>query len=204
VAGAACLWAGGELIHNEAIALAKAAVGAAPEDGAPTEPPVATGPHLPPATTTAVAPAPEIAPKARPHAGRERTRQAVPKTVCPWCSAEIPTQTPTCPECHASLGESNVAALGIPGVTEVQPSLLKYLEESRTGKRRGGILRAVLSSSTPSAPASTVLPSDASALRPPSAAIRAEMARLDAEIAQGQPEPPEPPKPAEPPAPPAP
>ncbi|HEX7491998.1 MAG TPA: hypothetical protein VF337_09885 [Candidatus Limnocylindrales bacterium] len=189
--GAACLWAGGELIHKEALAIRSVA---APEatDAAFVES------QAPVDDLSSPEP---IAAETRTRAQGKRSRRDTSKTVCPWCSAEVPAQAQTCPECQASLGESDVVGLGIPGLTEVQPSLRKYLEESRAGKKRGGILRTVFSGSDSGAPVSTIPPSDAAAILPPSARIKAEMARLDAEIASGrewQQEPSEPPEPTPP------
>jgi hypothetical protein len=200
VAGAACLWAGGELIHSEAAAVAAQAPGqaavAAPAATAYAEPhapaemaaspaEMAASPVETPAAAAAVAPPTEATAKSRARNGRKRAHPDAPTAVCPWCSAEVPAQAQTCPECQAVLGESDIAAFGIPGVTEVQPSLRKYMEDARAGKRRGGILHTVFGSSDSGAPVSTVSASDPSALRAPNAEIRAEMARLDAEIAEG-------------------
>ncbi|HEX7496372.1 MAG TPA: hypothetical protein VF349_07040, partial [Candidatus Limnocylindrales bacterium] len=70
-----------------------------------------------------------------------------------------------------------------PGLTEVSPELRAYVEEVRAGRKKRSSLSILFNS--PSAPPAADLTglSEPGALRPPSAAVRAEMLRLDAEIA---------------------
>jgi hypothetical protein len=103
---------------------------------------------------------------------------------CPWCSARLPAGASTCPACHATIDpDETTDAVHLPGLTEVSPELRAYAEEVRAGKKKRSSLSIVLNSpSAPQAAALTEL-SEPDALRPPSAAVRAEMLRLDAEIA---------------------
>ena len=138
------------------------------------------------------------APTAEP--AEERRKGTAPGRTCAWCSAAIGTSDALCPNCGATLDSTAADAMAIPGLTELQPRLRRYDEEARTGKRKRQSLLAMILSD---APIPTVVdapqPSDADALRPPSAAVRAEMARLDEDIATGgAPEPPDGPGPEAP------
>lgn len=212
VAGAVCLVIGGELVYRETAASDTPAVASEAYAESHTEVPITTEAYAEshtgaPMTTEAfespTAVSVETAPKARPRAVAKRGRQASPKTICPWCSADVPADAQTCPACLATLKEADVVSLSIPGVTEVQPTLRKYLEDSRAGKKKVGVLQTVFGKSDSSAPVSNIAPSDESALRPPSAEIKLEMARLDLEILErqaGLPETPGEPEPTAPPA----
>jgi hypothetical protein len=216
VAGAVCLVIGGELVYREAAAsdtaADTAAVATEPYAESLARAPMTTEPYAEPQagapmTTEAFEPPTAVsvdaAPKARPRAVGKRGHQASPKTICPWCSADVPADAQTCTTCLATLKEADAVALPIPGVTEVQPTLRKYLEDSRAGKKKVGVLQTVFGKSDSSAPVSNVAPSDESALRPPSAEIKLEMARLDLEILErqaGLPETPGEPEPSAPPA----
>ena len=211
LAGAACLWAGGELIHGEAVAVGSVAGHtqtpqlswepcAAPTS---TEPPAAT-PRLasaspagsPPQTTLSAVP-PAIAATPSPQApgptaergrGKSRKKAKVPEGLCPWCSAAVPPNSESCPSCHAALDATAAGSVSIPGVTEVAPSLQEYDRQARRGKKTS-LLSMIFSDPPLPGPAASlsdsVSPSDAAAVRPPSPELRAEMARLDAEIAAG-------------------
>jgi hypothetical protein len=103
---------------------------------------------------------------------------------CPWCSARVPAGALTCPACHATIDpDETTQAIHLPGLTEVSPELRAYAEQVRAGRKKRNSLSILLNS--PSAPRAADLPdlSEPDALRPPSAAVRAEMLRLDAEIA---------------------
>jgi hypothetical protein len=103
---------------------------------------------------------------------------------CPWCSARVPAGASTCPACHATVDPAETTdAIHLPGLTEVSPELRAYAEQVRAGKKKRSSLSVLLNSS--STPQAADLPdsSEPDALRPPSAAVRAEMLRLDAEIA---------------------
>ncbi|MGZ6273117.1 MAG: hypothetical protein ACXWM8_02330, partial [Candidatus Limnocylindrales bacterium] len=103
---------------------------------------------------------------------------------CPWCSARVPAGVSTCPACKARVdGDTSVEAVRLPGLTEVSPSLRAYAEKVRTVKPRRSLRTLLLGQ--PGTPAPTIVPdpSEPDALRPPNEAVRAEMARLDEEIA---------------------
>jgi hypothetical protein len=101
---------------------------------------------------------------------------------CPWCSARVPVGVSTCPACQATINAGATAEVHLAGVTEVAPELRAYAEQVRTGKPTRGLLSTLFSS--PGDPAAGAPdPGELAALQPPSAAVRAEMARIDAEIA---------------------
>jgi hypothetical protein len=103
------------------------------------------------------------------------------ESTCPWCSAKIPANATTCPECHATI-DSELLADNVPvaGLTEIPPELRAYA--ARGGKRkRKSLWRALRNDSEE---VTFVLgPSNENAYRPPSPEVRAEMARIDREIA---------------------
>jgi hypothetical protein len=103
---------------------------------------------------------------------------------CPWCSARVPAGASTCPACQATIDPDEATdSIHLPGLTEVSPELRAYAEQVRAGRKKRSSLSILLNSpSTPRAPDLPEL-SEPEALRPPSAAVRAEMLRLDAEIA---------------------
>jgi hypothetical protein len=102
---------------------------------------------------------------------------------CPWCSAELPTAVATCPSCGAALTPTPTAQAGIPGLTEVPPELLRYAKEARTNKKRPSLLTMIFSGpDSPTVPDEPPL-GDGDALRPPSAAVKAEMDRIEYENA---------------------
>lgn len=111
-------------------------------------------------------------------------RRSATDRDCPWCSARVPAGASTCPACHAIVDPAETTdAIHLPGLTEVSPELRAYAEQARAGKKKRSSLSILLNSS--STPPAADLPdsSEPDALRPPSAAVRAEMLRLDAEIA---------------------
>jgi cytochrome c553 len=62
--------------------------------------------------------------------------QATTGPRCPWCSAPIPPDATTCPSCHAALASSiREDTPGIPGVTEVDATLLAYKPATRKPQR---------------------------------------------------------------------
>jgi len=133
-------------------------------------------------------PPPQAMPKPAAASRRRNSRRqpAIPGRVCSWCSAAVPADAITCPNCRATLAEPGADAIPIPGLTELPPELLRYAEKARTTKKRTSVLGLIFSGS-PTPTATNAPPStDAAALQPPSAALRAEMARLDEEIAAGQ------------------
>ncbi|HEY5487387.1 MAG TPA: hypothetical protein VIK06_07060 [Candidatus Limnocylindrales bacterium] len=164
----------------------------------PTAAPVAaidsaTSVQLEPAT--AYSPASAVA-GARPEfpvvapGGRKPPRKAVSKTVtemsCQWCSALVPVGATSCPTCNVPLVASDTGSMTIPGVTEVSPELRAYASQARSGTKRPSLLKTIFSDTPVPQAIDTPPPSDAAALRPPSRELRAEMARLDAEIAAGR------------------
>jgi len=104
--------------------------------------------------------------------------------VCPWCSARI-AAAPTCSECGAIL-DTERGAEGVAGVTEVSPELLEYVARTKRKPKRRSVLLQALGVEALRKEAASDAPVSAmeSALRPPSAEVRAEMARIDAEIAR--------------------
>ena len=104
--------------------------------------------------------------------------------VCPWCSARI-AAAPTCPECGAILDKESEAE-GVVGVTEVSPELLEYVARTKRKLKRRSVLLQALGVEALRKDTEVDVPVSAleSALRPPSAEVRAEMARIDAEIAR--------------------
>jgi hypothetical protein len=210
VAGAAFVWLGGELIHREAIATGLGdtyrqagmtpAVYEAPADPAApidlavaAEAPDAPIPAAPAAPAAPAVPAAPAAPPASPAPAApvetrgkkgSRKKAAGPQRLCPWCSTSIPASATTCPNCQAIVDTADGDSIALAGVTEVSPALQRYAEKARSGKRTS--LLSMIFSDPPMPPVMNAPePSDADALRPPSAALKAEMARLDAEIAAG-------------------
>jgi hypothetical protein len=75
--------------------------------------------------------------------------------------------------------------MSIPGLTEVPPALRRYAEDAKSGKKRQSLLKMILDDEPIPPAIDAPAPSDEDALRPPSAAVRAEMARFDMDIAAG-------------------
>ena len=118
--------------------------------------------------------------------GRRRSRKgaaAAADRLCPWCSAAVRASDAVCPSCGATLDGAAADRMAIPGLTEVPPALRRYAENAKSGKKRQSLLKMILSDEPIPPAIDAPLPSDEDALRPPSAALRAEMARLDLDIA---------------------
>jgi hypothetical protein len=192
LAGAVCLAVGAELLHGDAVARATAGAAAAtdfttaapnwPESaqaGSPPRPPDAVAT---PAVTASTPQSPQ--PAQSRGRGSSRQRPAVSQRVCQWCSAAVPAKAEFCPTCHATLN-APADSVAIPGLTEVPPHLKAYVSETGSRKKRRSLLSMMLNSTSIPEATAAPPPSDAAALRPPSPEIRAEMARLDAEIATG-------------------
>ncbi len=128
---------------------------------------------------------------------------------CPWCSARIPIEATTCPECHATVDRGLGEGTPISGLTQVSPELQAYSAQLKSKRKPKSLFRRVLGTEPREAPLAFE-PSSATALLPPSPEVRAEMARIDAETTgptlAGEPKPtpsepspkPEPDLPAEP------
>ena len=108
--------------------------------------------------------------------------QTAPDVACPWCSAQIPAGSEVCPICGAALTSSTLE-VAIPGVTAVDPELREYEAKVAGRKKRPSLLSLVLSEPEGKLFAAGQEPVDSLALRPPSAEVRAEMERIDREIA---------------------
>jgi hypothetical protein len=140
----------------------------------PVQTPEPSRPAAPAATT----------PKRRKSIGKGAA-EADSLVTCQWCSSVIPAAATTCPTCGVQLGGPDSQLLEIPGVTEISPTLRAYDVRARTGKKRPSLLRTMFSDTPVPQAIDAPPPSDAAALQPPSRELRAEMARLDAEIAAG-------------------
>jgi hypothetical protein len=116
--------------------------------------------------------------------GAAARRRSTSDRDCPWCSARVPAGASTCPACHATIDPDEATdSIHVPGLTEVAPELRAYAEQVRAGRKKRSSLSILFDS--PSTPRAPDIPesSEPEALRPPNAAVRAEMLRLDAEIA---------------------
>ena len=125
--------------------------------------------------------------KAPARGSKSRKLASEPTVECPWCSAPTVVGAERCPSCGASLVPLVSAnADPIPGVTAVEPGLRDYAERAAHKKKRRGLLSLMMDDSSDrlfSAPAADV---DRAVIGPPSAEVRAEMERLDREIAAGR------------------
>ena len=120
--------------------------------------------------------------------GRGRGRKgpaAAADRLCPWCSAAVRASDAVCPKCGATLDGAAADGMAIPGLTEVPPALRRYAEDAKSGKKRQSLLKTILNDEPIPPAIDAPPPSDEDALRPPSAALRAEMARFDVDIAAG-------------------
>ncbi len=122
----------------------------------------------------------------RPKATRKTASKIAAEMTCQWCSAVVPVDVTTCPICEAPLNGPDAQSMTIPGVTEVSPELRAYAAQARGAKKGASLLKAMFSDTAVPQTIDAPPPSDAAALRPPSRELRAEMARLDAEIAAGR------------------
>jgi hypothetical protein len=177
VAGAVCLWIGGEVVHQEAVAR-----GLTMSEG-PT-PALAVGVNAAGSSdaTAPAVPGPAATPPPQPAKAARHPAKA-PTRICPWCSAAVRAHTESCPNCHATLNARAADSIHIPGLTEVPPELVKYAEDSHAGKKRTSLRSAIFGESDIPVVSNPEPPSDTAALQPPSPALIAEMARIDAEIA---------------------
>jgi hypothetical protein len=198
VAGAVCVWVGGEFIHRETVE-AQSTAGLpdalgmtgpaeaymAAENPTADHAPAAPAPQAAPPPTQVVPPGQAITSTDASGRRSSRRKASGPERLCPWCSTVVPAKETTCPNCQAILDTEPGDAIAIAGVTEVSPALAQYAEKVRAGKGRTSLLSMIFSDPPVAPVINSPAPSDADALRPPSAALKAEMARLDAEIAAG-------------------
>jgi hypothetical protein len=97
------------------------------------------------------------------------------QAVCPWCSAQLPSaDVGDCPGCGARLVETGSEE--IPGVTAVDPQLLRAAPAQRKVKRTFGALLIGDDEEIP-APSDAEMP----ALARPDEDVRREMLRLEIE-----------------------
>lgn len=100
---------------------------------------------------------------------------ATPITTCPWCSEPLPPDGAVdCPSCGAHLVEDT--SVELPGVTEVDPGLLRVAAAPRKVKRTFGSLLVGDDDEIPP-PTEAEMP----ALARPDAEVRREMLRLELE-----------------------
>jgi hypothetical protein len=196
VPGAVLVWLGGEFIvrdtqlpGSETWSATGLETQAQPESRAKavaTSEPSAASPSAAAPVATQTTAAASLPNQAAPAAGRSsRKRGAAAMKICPWCSTEVAAAAESCPNCKAALAGSTAEQISIPGVTEVAPELRRYAADARSGKNKPNLLRMMFSDTPIPTATDAPPPSDAGALRPPSSELRAEMARLDAEIAAG-------------------
>jgi hypothetical protein len=220
LAGAACLWVAGNLLHEDYLAMVAAsdsepeaglvtasietevqdaspAPGAQPGSQPGAQPGSQPGSQpgaavseasglLPPSISAAASGG--LAPAATAGGSRRgrRKHSASAEQVCQWCSTAVPARQAACPNCGATLDGSAADDVAIPGLTEVPAGLRRYAENVRAGKKLPSLLKIMFSDSPIPTAIGAPPPSDADALRPPTAAVRAEMARLDEAIAAGR------------------
>ena len=64
---------------------------------------------------------------------------------CPWCSSATPPGSEKCPTCQAALVTyPDAQAVGIPGVTEIDPSLLAYAPKAQKPQKIVDMLISLL------------------------------------------------------------
>jgi hypothetical protein len=194
IPGAALFAVGGWWVH-QAGAIGAEADSRVRTDTEATEPAAGPAPDPPdPAQaaglSSAADPAVSAAVPGKP--STRRPMRAAPKSraaadaECPWCSARIAAGAERCPSCGAALtSPTESTADAIPGVTAVAPELRAYQERVAHQKKRPGLLSMILSQPDDQIFASSGERVDPGVLRPPSAEVRAEMERLDREIAAG-------------------
>lgn len=101
--------------------------------------------------------------------------EAATMTACPWCSEPLPTLgVPDCPSCGAHLVEDS--SVEVPGVTAIDPGLLRAAAVPRKVKRTFGSLLVGDDDEIPP-PSEAEMP----ALARPDIDVRREMLRLEME-----------------------
>ena len=183
--GAVCLLVGGELVYRGALSGGSLT---APAPAAPAPQtvvaPTAAGPETTAAEPAASSQASPVPARERGHRTSRRTPKATDR-LCPWCSTSIPAAAGSCPNCAAILDSPSADEVPIPGLTVVPPELQRYSDRARMRKSGIKLLTMIFRDETVPTDEDTPPPSDSAALRPPDAEVKAEMARLDAEIAAG-------------------
>jgi hypothetical protein len=183
--GAALLAVGGRLIHEAGPIDTTAGERAAPEPAtvaAPApEPVMATEP------AQATEPARATKRSTRKPAGDAGGPSAQPDgPACPWCSAGIPAGAERCPNCGATMKPGQVAeTVAIPGLTAVSPELRDYADRVARQKKRPGLRSLIFDEGDDRVMTTAGGGVDPSVFKPPSDEVRAEMERLDREIAAG-------------------
>ena len=177
--GAALFAVGGRLIHEAGPIDTTAGERAAPE------------PAMAAAAATELATATEPARAAKRstrkpagHAGEPSAQSDGPE--CPWCSARIQPGAERCPNCGATLkSEPTTATAAIPGLTAISPELRDYADRVAHQKERPSLLSLMFGEGDDRVTTTASHGVDAGVFKPPSDEVRAEMERLDREIAAG-------------------
>ncbi len=122
-------------------------------------------------------------PPLTPDPSADRTSAAPPAPAgptCPWCSAALDTPMPRrCPACGAGLVEDPETS--IPGVTTLDPALLRVAKSAAAQPQKRGFFRPRLDPARETDVADLGPPS-LDALAPPSRAVLEEMHRLRVEL----------------------
>ena len=132
-------------------------------------------PRTPP--PAAAAPSPIVEASAEPSGGAWPDVTSPPAGPhCPWCSAPLPSaDLANCPACGAQLNAADEA--DVPGVTKLDVAALAW--KAGTPPRRSKILSWISGDSTDDG--QDLSGASASAIEPPSLAVRREMLRLELE-----------------------
>src|SRR5215470_3219820 len=99
-----------------------------------------------------------------------------PAARCPWCSAELKNNPARCPSCGASLHEDPGAE--IPGVTQLDPAAGAVARPAPRSRSLLGWLSGEYEAAEGAGERDSV--------SPPSAEVRAEMARLEIQAIQAE------------------
>jgi hypothetical protein len=182
VLGGGLLGAGAFFVRDAAVKeAARAAAAAAGSDAAVAMATLATAPG-PAQLEPAPAKPARAAKPAKPARPARRAGKRGARTECPWCSAVIPADSETCPGCGAAVAGPAAAETPIPGLTEVSPELRVYALRAALPPQRG-FLADLLGEPDPRLEGPAPEPVDHAVVQPPDARVRAEMARLDQELA---------------------
>jgi hypothetical protein len=94
------------------------------------------------------------------------------ESICPWCSATVAPDSPTCPSCGAILGSDEER--DVPGVTAVDIAAIRAESKPATRNR----LLSWISGEYPEQPPTA---DETQALAPPDADVQREIMRLELE-----------------------